>query len=189
MWENKPKYKSDKIIIHQIEYTCESPLDKYKRVRKTIPEQTFNENVNVALLINRLDDIACKIFFKLGLTNLGGNDIDYNPLFFSYGILYFDGENEKFHLFSNKEKFENDDVKKHLSEYQISLFDYCDLYKVLASTNNELSNYLLIVDKESCNQNIFSIINDNPSLKTRFIENGYVEYTKVVFIIKSVHQK
>ena len=117
------------------------------------------------------------------MTNLRGNDIDYNPLFFSFAILFFEGENEYLHLFSRKVKFEDEEIRKHLQNYNISLFEYEDLYKVLSlKEKNILFDYLLIVDTESCNQNIFSIISQNTDLKTKFVDEGYVEHTKVNFI-------
>ena len=65
MWEDKPDYKINKVMVHQIEYAGESPLEKYKRVRKLVPEESFKINKNVALLIIRLDDIACKLILNL----------------------------------------------------------------------------------------------------------------------------
>lgn len=50
------------------------------------------------LIISTLDDIAW-------LLNLRGNDIDYNPVFFSYLIFYKDdNSNYKVDLFIDKEK-------------------------------------------------------------------------------------
>lgn len=50
------------------------------------------------LIISTLDDIAW-------LLNLRGNDISYNPLFFSYIIFYKDANlNYKVDLFIDKEK-------------------------------------------------------------------------------------
>ena len=54
------------------------------------------------LLITALDDIAW-------LLNLRGNDIEFNPLFFSYAIFKTDDERHNFSvdLFINQDKVSN----------------------------------------------------------------------------------
>jgi Xaa-Pro aminopeptidase len=73
-----------------------SVTDKYKLIAKKM-----HKNLNMMLLTN-LDDIAW-------LLNLRGNDILYNPLFFSYVIFHKD-KNSSLHsvdLFIKKEKIDN----------------------------------------------------------------------------------
>ena len=40
------------------------------------------------LVLSELDDIACKKSVRIGILNLRGTDIEYNPLFFSYALVY-----------------------------------------------------------------------------------------------------
>ena len=102
--EDKPKYKKDPVIILPVKYTGKSVLEKYKEVTMKLNEEIkskeevlYNKNPNIKILkkrylISRLDDIAW-------LLNLRGNDIPYNPVFFSYGLLYITENDNYFHLF------------------------------------------------------------------------------------------
>jgi Xaa-Pro aminopeptidase len=170
IWENKPCYSKKPVIIHEIEFSGESCAQKYKRVKNTL--LTKNKDIKddkIALFITRLDDIAW-------LTNLRGSDISYNPVFFSFAILYFDGEKEHLTLFVDQDKFNSDVHKQHLKDNNIILFSYDDVYSKLAS---ETEGFLLIADKESMNQNIYESIKKNMKEdQFKIIESDAVEYTK-----------
>ena len=75
IWDNRPKLKSEKVYELDIKYTGEKRYSKLMRVRK----EMIDKNANY-LVITSLDDIAW-------LLNLRGNDIQCNPVFFSYFIM------------------------------------------------------------------------------------------------------
>ena len=78
VWSDKrPALSNEKIFIHKEKFSGMSVTDKYKLIAKKM-----HKNLNMMLLTN-LDDIAW-------LLNLRGNDILYNPLFFSYVIFHKD---------------------------------------------------------------------------------------------------
>lgn len=63
IWKERPTYSKDKVIVHDVKYAGESPFEKYKRVRNTLQKKETSEKK--ALVIVRLDDIACKKSFNL----------------------------------------------------------------------------------------------------------------------------
>jgi Xaa-Pro aminopeptidase len=72
-----------------------------------------------SLLITTLDDIAWTL-------NLRGNDIEFNPLFFSYLLFSKDTENINFSLdlFINKDKISEEHIQKYLSENNVQVHHY-----------------------------------------------------------------
>ena len=164
----KPKYSCNKVLILPEEYTGKSVLDKYKEVDEKI-EQIIEPNKNYRLLINKLDDIAW-------LLNLRGNDIPYNPLFFSYALFYKTSKGFSTHLFVNKEKFDSPDLKKYCTENNIQLFDYKDISKELENTPEGISN---IVDDKTTNHRMYIDI-INAKKETFFIREDIIENIKYI---------
>lgn len=75
----KPKTPENPVFIHEVKYAGLTVQEKFQKVNDKIKEKVD------ALLITTLDDIDWII-------NLRGNDIPYNPVFFSYAI--FNTSNE-----------------------------------------------------------------------------------------------
>ena len=164
----KPKYNCNKVLILPEEYTGKSVLDKYKEVDEKI-EEIIEPNKNYRLLINKLDDIAW-------LLNLRGNDIPYNPLFFSYALFYKTSKGFSTHLFVNKEKFDSPDLKKYCTENNIQLFDYKDISKELENTPEGISN---IVDDKTTNHRMYIDI-INAKKETFLIREDIIENIKYI---------
>jgi hypothetical protein len=64
IWKNKPIYSKKPVMIHKIEYSGDSCSQKYKRVKETLLAKLKDLKINtskLALLIVRLDDIACNL--------------------------------------------------------------------------------------------------------------------------------
>ncbi len=97
-------------------------------------------------LIAALDSIAW-------ILNLRGSDIDFNPVFYSYGVLSKDG----FKLFIDSEKI-NANLREKLNESGISISDYGNIYKYLSDIHPNESIY---VDANTCNYNLYDSINCN----------------------------
>ena len=179
--ENKPKYKKDPVIILPVEYTGMSALEKYKIVAEEVNKEIQlreamllnNKNLNIEkkrYLITRLDDIAW-------ILNLRGQDIPYNPVFFSYGLLYLHNNNYYFHLFSDKSKFENEEIKKYLEENKITLHDYDEIHKVLNISSDDT---LTIIDTDSSNFKMYNIIINKENNLNITIQKDIVEHIKCI---------
>ena len=73
------------------------------------------------MLVTALDDIAWML-------NLRGNDIQYNPLFFSYVLFHRSGpkynQTYKADLFIDEDKVSDPAVRKHLADNDVSVNDY-----------------------------------------------------------------
>ena len=164
----KPKYSCNKVLILLIEYTGKSVLDKYKEIDDAI-QKIINPEKNYRMLINRLDDIAW-------LLNLRGNDIPYNPLFFSYALFYKTSEGFSTHLFVNKEKFNTEELNKYCTENNIKLFDYNEISQELKNLPKDFIN---IIDEKTTNHRMYLDITKTKK-KTSFIREDIIENIKSV---------
>ena len=164
----KPKYSRNKVMILPIEFTGESVLDKYKDLDKNI-QKYIEPNKNYRLLISKLDDIAW-------LLNLRGNDIPYNPLFFSYALFYKTSEGFSLHLFVKREKFDSPELNKYCEENNIKLFDYKEISKELENCPKDIIN---IIDEKTTNHRMhIDIINSKQ--EAIFIKEDIIENIKYV---------
>jgi Xaa-Pro aminopeptidase len=77
---DRPARPTEKVFTLPVEYTGSSVQTNYDRVK----DKMALKKVNV-LLISTLDDIAW-------LLNLRGNDIKFNPVFFSYALFHAPSE-------------------------------------------------------------------------------------------------
>jgi Xaa-Pro aminopeptidase len=145
----KPKYGNSKVLILEEKFTGKSVLSKYKVLDMMLStminpkgntkeeeeeEEGEKEPENYRLLISCLDDIAWFL-------NLRGNDIPYNPLFFSYA-LFCRKKGELFtQLFVNKEKFDTPEIKKYCEDNKIILFDYDEIIQELEKSDENLITF------------------------------------------------
>lgn len=82
-------------------------------------------------------------------------------------------------MYSNKAKFETEEIKKHLQENKITLYDYDAFYDVLSKKDTTLDNYLVVADKESINQNLFNLLTNSFEIsKFKIIDQDVIEHTK-----------
>ena len=145
----KPKYGNSKVLILEEKFTGKSVLSKYKVLdmmlsTMIIPkgnikeeeeeEEGEKEPENYRLLISCLDDIAWFL-------NLRGNDIPYNPLFFSYALFCRKNGELFTQLFVNKEKFDTPEIKKYCEDNKIILFDYDEIIQELEKSDENLITF------------------------------------------------
>ena len=164
----KPEYSCNKVLVLPVQFTGKTVLEKYKEVDKNIKMKIKIEN-NYRMLISKLDDIAW-------LLNLRGNDIPYNPLFFSYALFYKTSEGFSTHLFVNKEKFNSPELSKYCEDNKIKLFDYKDILTELENTPKDIVN---IIDEKTTNHRMYINIEKNKN-ETIFIQEDYIENIKYV---------
>lgn len=144
----KPKYGNSKVLILEEKFTGKSVLSKYKvldmmlstmiipkgNIKEEEEEEGVKEPENYRLLISCLDDIAWFL-------NLRGNDIPYNPLFFSYALFCRKNGELFTQLFVNKEKFDTPEIKKYCEDNKIILFDYDEIIQELEKSDENLITF------------------------------------------------
>ena len=144
----KPKYGNSKVLILEEKFTGKSVLSKYKvldmmlstmiipkgNTKEEEEEEGEKEPENYRLLISCLDDIAWFL-------NLRGNDIPYNPLFFSYALFCRKNGELFTQLFVNKEKFDTPEIKKYCEDNKIILFDYDEIIQELEKSDENLITF------------------------------------------------
>ena len=132
IWKDRPKQPITDVIEHDLQYCGKSRNEKFTVIRS----QMQKNNVE-AIVIAALDEVAW-------LFNLRGNDVECNPVTTAFGIL----ENEKAHLFINKNKL-SIEIVSSLKSDNIEIHDYDKIYsfvenykhKIQFSTNS--TNFLL----------------------------------------------
>lgn len=97
----------EKVWHLEDKYTGQTSLSKYEDVAKVMDKDSE------LMLLSSLDDIAW-------LLNLRGNDIEFNPLFFSYVV--FHKTDKRVDLFIEKSK--TVDVADYLKSINVTVFDY-----------------------------------------------------------------
>ena len=144
----KPKYGNSKVLILEEKFTGKSVLSKYKvldmmlstminpkgNIKEEEEEEGEKEPENYRLLISCLDDIAWFL-------NLRGNDIPYNPLFFSYALFCRKNGELFTQLFVNKEKFDTPEIQKYCEDNKIILFNYDEIIQELEKSDENLITF------------------------------------------------
>ena len=178
LWgKDKPSYKKDKVIILPVKYTGWTVEQKLQMIQEALQKKIMGnphcQNTSLKktrYLVSRLDDIAWTL-------NLRGSDINYSPVFFSYGLIYFTAEGKLFHLFTNKEKFNTPELTKYLNDNKISLFDYNDIYKVLSE---KAEDTLTVIDKSSANNRLYTLATEKQANNCIVLEDDQIEIVKGV---------
>ena len=171
----KPKYNCNKVLILPVEFTGATVLHKYQiidLVLQTIIESVndLNKYNNYRMLINRLDDIAW-------LLNLRGDDIPYNPVFFSYALFCKKDNELSVKLFINKEKVNYPEIIKYLEENKIIVYDYKQILDELDNSSDDLITFL---DEESTNHRIYKRISDLKKGKIHVLDEDIIEDIKSI---------
>ncbi|KAF2457175.1 peptidase M24 [Lineolata rhizophorae] len=96
---NRTPRPNEPVKVHKLEYAGKSFQDKLEDLRKELKKRDV-----AGFIVSMLDEIAW-------LYNLRGNDIDYNPVFFSYAIV----TDTDASLYVNESKL-SDEVKEHLGD-------------------------------------------------------------------------
>lgn len=138
IWENRSSLPKDKVFDHDIIYTGKSREEKFTQVRKIMQDKGADQ-----YLIAALDCLAW-------ILNLRGSDIEYNPVFLSFGIL----NKKDFILFIDENKIENE-IKADLDEAGVILKPYSKVYSYLNKQDESTSIYL---DPSTCNFNLYNSI-------------------------------
>lgn len=136
VWKERPAIPSTDVFVHETKYTGYSCAEKLNIVREEMKKQSANGYVLTAL-----GSIAW-------LFNVRGDDILFNPLVVSYGLVL---ENEAY-LFVDGHRL-SEDVKAYLTENGVTLKDYHQVDEVL----NQLSGSILC-PVDSMNYYLYDIL-------------------------------
>ena len=130
IWEDRPSVPTHKAFVMPQETSGESVTGKLQRLRAELAEIGAE-----GMLVTMLDEVAW-------LTNLRGNDVDYNPVTVAY-LLVTASEAT---LFILPEKL-TPQVRAHLAAAAISTAGYNDVWQALAT----YSGKTLLVQPTRCN--------------------------------------
>ncbi|KAK4937775.1 hypothetical protein LTR10_021653 [Elasticomyces elasticus] len=124
IWKDRPSRPAEKVIVLDEKYAGKSYKDKLDELRKDIKKKKA-----AGMVISMLDEIAW-------LFNLRGNDIPYNPVFFSYAAVTANSTT----LYVDPSKV-GSEVKDYLGELvEIKPYDalFSDLARVAETAANEV---------------------------------------------------
>lgn len=105
------------------------------------------------MIVATLDDIAW-------LTNMRGNDIEYNPLFFSYIIFHNkkEGSDYKVDLFISKKKVATPEVAQFLNNNNVTIHEYDQLKDKITEYGASLQSKKVVLDENTTNFKIYSLL-------------------------------
>lgn len=155
VWKDRPPIINNRVFELPDALCGSSRSEKLSLIREKI-----NGSGAECLVISALDEIAWTL-------NLRGSDIEYNPVFAAFMIIYKD----KAELFADKEKFPEDIIRK-LNSDNIELRPYHDIYKAAA----EIKSPALLCPK-ALNFKLFSAV---PVSCRKITARGPVELLKAV---------
>ena len=140
---DKPVWSVSAVFIHSEEFTGASVTDKVTTIMTKVEEKKGD-----AILIVTLDDIAW-------ITNLRGQDIPYNPLFYSYAVVYKKDDINTIRLYIDSVKVKN--VEEYLADNHIEIAPYSQVYEDLSE--GIFKDSKIVLDANDCNHKVYSSIN------------------------------
>lgn len=136
IWVDRPPLCPDPIFRHEDQYAGKTMKEKLDEVASNFKEKY--------LLTNALDEIAW-------LLNLRGNDIDFNPVFFSYLVIEKTDSGITPHFFIKKNKIVN--VAEYLETNGVIVHDYEEIFAYAQSLADEVR-----VDGSKCSAALYEKI-------------------------------
>ncbi|XDG01209.1 hypothetical protein ABKA04_000824 [Annulohypoxylon sp. FPYF3050] len=154
--EDKPPQPEEPIIVLDEKFAGKDAKTKLSELRAELKKKK-----SLGFVVSMLDEIAW-------LFNLRGNDIPYNPVFFSYAIVTADDAT----LYVNSSKL-SDECKSYLAENGVSIKPYNDIF----SDASALRESAEIQKKEEGSENKKFLISNKASwaLKRALGGDGMVE--------------
>jgi len=119
IWKDRPSRPHEKVMVQPIEFSGKSFEDKIEDLRKELEKKK-----SLGFVVSMLDEIAW-------LFNLRGNDIPYNPVFFSYAVVTPSTAT----LYVDDHKLP-EDVQKHLSD-KVTIRPYDAIFEELTTLSKE----------------------------------------------------
>ncbi|PNK60705.1 aminopeptidase P family protein [Psychrobacter sp. FDAARGOS_221] len=120
IWEDRPALPSAPLYAHDEQFLSQSAKEKLAEVRAQMQQLEVTHH-----LISSLDDIAW-------LTNLRGNDVDYNPVFLAHMLISADSAT----LYVDTQKV-SADIAKLLADAGIEVAEYDQVQAALGQLTPE----------------------------------------------------
>ena len=121
LWSDRPALSMSRAEIMPVERAGVAAREKIARLREELAAQGAD-----AMAVTMLDEIAW-------LTNLRGEDVQYNPVLVSYMLVTMESAT----LFVCAQKI-GDDVREYLAQEGIGVSEYYDFFAALAAYNGKL---------------------------------------------------
>jgi len=153
VWEDAPSMPAEPVFLHGVQNAGEGISSKLENIRKQLKSKLCD-----SIILSALDDIAW-------LYNLRGNDVNYNPVFYSFA--YIDQTSSILYVDESKLSAE---IKEYLSNSSTSVKPYEDIYADVKSLNGRV--FLTL----STNAAIFKAINE----KNRVVGQSPVQELKAI---------
>ncbi|PIL27805.1 hypothetical protein GSI_10959 [Ganoderma sinense ZZ0214-1] len=137
VWSDRPPRPANTVSPLEVKFSGKSHTAKLELLREELKKKGAR-----ATVVNMLDEVAW-------LFNLRGSDIDFNPVFFAYGLI----DADKTLLFVNESQFD-ESVRAHLGS-EIEIHPYDTFFAYLTHLGAELKQSkdtiqkVLISDKAS----------------------------------------
>ena len=157
VWADRPALPMAQLYAHEDKFLSQSATEKLSAVRAGIMETGASHH-----LLSSLDDIAW-------LTNLRGDDVDYNPVFLAHMLI----DNEKATLFIDNHKVSSE-IAKSLATSGIQLAAYDQIKSALSKITPD--NLLLLDPSKVAVGTLAEIVDDV----------GFIEQMAPSTLLKSV---
>lgn len=135
--ENRTDLVSNTITLLPEEITGKNTLDKIEEIRKVLKEKNAD-----SIFLSSLDDI-CYVF------NIRGNDVEYNPVVFSYA--YITDQSVTLYLMSGAY---DETIVNHFSDLGIFIADYSDVLSELF----KIKGKKIAVDKDYTSSYFYKVL-------------------------------
>jgi hypothetical protein len=86
-------------------------------------------------------------------------------------------------LYSHKDKFDSEEIRKHLSESRIQLKNYNEFENDLLNFKDNHADYKVKLDQNTCSQYISDLTNRVKDLNREELQTNHVENLKVINFI------
>lgn len=159
IWEGRPAIPLGMAEIFPVEYSGEEAASKIERLRSFMKTKGVE-----GMMVTMLDEVAW-------LTNLRGNDVEYNPVLVAYMIVTMESAT----LFIKEEKL-TAEIKEYLALQGISTAPYDAVWKQLSA----YSNGNILINPARCNRAVLEnlnpatavIFNDSPVAAMKAVKNS-----------------
>lgn len=157
VWEGRPPMPEEEVFELDLKYAGVSRAKKIEAVRREMKEAGETHYIICAL-----DEIAW-------LLNLRGNDVEFNPVFYSYMVISLNNV----YLFIDPHKITSS-IGKKLADDDVKMFLYEDIFDFIQNLP-QLSTVL--IDPQKVNT---SVLNSTPSTATVHKKLSYITKLKAI---------
>lgn len=159
IWEGRPAIPLGMAEMFPVEYSGEEAAGKIERLRSFMKAKGVE-----GMMVTMLDEVAW-------LTNLRGNDVEYNPVLVAYMMVTAESAT----LFIKEEKL-TAEIKEYLASQGISTAPYDAVWEHLSA----YSNGNILINPARCNRAVLEnlnpatavIFNDSPVAAMKAVKNS-----------------